>query len=118
MAFFVGVEAGLELGAGNMLYGGSLAAITDFMSDPDIKPFLEGVIGGPVSKLDAVELFCSLDPPTPVTGQLVTYPVIGGAGTVYLLNFDTGVPFTSVYVPEPVTFVLLGLGGLFLRRRK
>jgi len=46
------------------------------------------------------------------TGKIVAY---GGAGTVNV-SFDGA--FTNVTaVPEPMTIALLGLGGLFLRRR-
>ena len=31
---------------------------------------------------------------------------------------EAGQPYASITIPEPMTVVLLGLGGLFLRRRK
>ena len=116
-AFFLAVESGLELGGGTMLYTGSLSAITDFTGDPDLTPMVEGIVGG-VAKIDFVELFDGTATPPAVTGQLVTYPVVGGAGTVYMMNFETLDVLSSVYVPEPVTFVLLGLGGLMFYRRR
>lgn len=44
-----------------------------------------------------------------------------GAGTVYLVTTPDFVTLTdadTVEVPEPMTIALLGLGGLFLRRRR
>jgi hypothetical protein len=46
---------------------------------------------------------------------------IAGAGTVYLVTTPDFATFTdadTVDVPEPMTIALLGLGGLFLRRRR
>ena len=47
----------------------------------------------------------------------------GSEGTIYLYHLTTSDPgqatlVTSMLVPEPITMALLGLGGLFLRRRK
>lgn len=48
--------------------------------------------------------------PTPVGGSYYTIVVMAeGSGTSYLVDNVT---------PEPITIALLGLGGLFLRRRK
>jgi hypothetical protein len=60
-----------------------------------------------VGILDAKELHCDF----------------GGDALVYLLNGDDNVILDSITihqtgVPEPMTIALLGIGGLFLRRRK
>ena len=49
-------------------------------------------------------------------GDVLTYDLTGGAvsGTLY---DDSGGVITT-FIPEPMTMALLGLGGLFLRRRK
>jgi len=117
-ALFLAVEAGLQLGAGKMLYAGTLSAITDFTADPDMKAAVQALIKAAPAKINFIELFDGTVTPPPVTGRLATYPVVGGAGNVYLLSDTLDKVLSSVYVPEPVTLVLLGLGGLFLRRRK
>ena len=116
-AFYVAVTSGLELGAGELLYPGTLAAITDLTGfDPDLTAAVEAAIGAPPSKIDFVELFDGTATPPPVTGQLVKYPVIGGVGMVCLLMETSEV--LCIRVPESLTIVLLCLGGLFLRRRR
>jgi len=46
-------------------------------------------------------------------GRLIAY---GGAGDV-IVDYD-GTKTTVTGIPEPMTIALLGLGGLFIRRRK
>lgn len=42
-----------------------------------------------------------------------------GAGTISVSDaYNPGFEAVTMYVPEPVSLMLLGLGGLFLRRRK
>jgi hypothetical protein len=57
--------------------------------------------------------------------DLISFAVTGAAGTFIRTKEDSlqrdipSVELTVVYdVPEPMTIALLGLGGLFLRRRK
>ena len=57
------------------------------------------------------------------TQHSVHYTLAAGETTVldFYLSPDhitAGEPYASITVPEPMTIVLLGLGGLFLRRRK
>ena len=58
-----------------------------------------------IGVLDAKELHSSL---------------AGSSETIYLLDMSLGIldTITIHQIPEPITIALLGLGGLFLRRRK
>lgn len=132
-AHFVGVVGlGSPAGsvAGTLLYGGNLGEFSDYTgADPDLTAAVDfwigeyaaanaGFVGGASSQIFFAAYFDSQDPPAAVVGQLVDLAGTG-AYEVYLLDPDlaNGV-FSAVAVPEPITLSLLGLGGLFLRRRK
>jgi hypothetical protein len=119
--FVVVGGGGTALDRGTMVYGGDLSAITDFTGlDPDLTARVEAVLGEASTRIDLVEFFDSTATPPDVVGVLVRYAVYSTGGTpVYLLNPDTFEVMSSamLFIPEPGTVGLLGLGILCLRRR-
>lgn len=121
-SYFLAVApAGVILDAGTMNYaGGALSAITDMTgADIDLDALVASTIGTAAVRLDLVEFASGAG--LILNGVLATYNVTGAGSTIYMLNVDADAIVDSVTVaaiPEPVTVALLGLGGLFIRRRK
>jgi len=127
-AHFVGVVGAAV--TPTLLYTGNLGEFTDYTgADQDLTDAVDywigeyasanpGFTGGASSQIFFGAYYDSQDPAVEVVGQLVS---LAGSGVceVYLLDSDlaTGV-YSAVAIPEPITLSLLGLGGLFLRRRK
>ncbi|MHC4742191.1 MAG: PEP-CTERM sorting domain-containing protein [Planctomycetota bacterium] len=130
-AHFVGVVSLPGSVVPTLLYGGNLAEFTDYTGadamltaavDAAIAAYaaldpLDDLVGGPSAQIYFGAYYDSQDPPVDVVGQLVS---LAGTGEyeVYLMDADITAAYSAVHVPEPITLGLLGLGGLFLRRRK
>jgi hypothetical protein len=119
-AVFVVVYGDFALDAGTMVYGGDLSDITDFTGlDPDLTARVEAVLGEPPTRIDLVEFFDSTATPPDVIGVLASYRVTAGPSVqseIVLLNSNLEV-LSTVNIPEPATFGLVGLGILCLRKR-
>ena len=119
-AVFVVVYGGFGLDAGTMVYGGDLSGITDMTGlDPDLTAAIEAVLGEPPTRIDFLEFFDSTATPPDVIGILASYRVTAlpcVQSEIVLLNSNLEV-LSTVNIPEPGAFILLGLGILCLRRR-
>ena len=121
-AFIAVGGGGGVLDAGTMLYAGTLSAIEDYTGvDPDLDAAVAAVIGEAATRIDFITIFDGTEVPPDVVGVLVSYGVTDAQTEtmVHLLNADTlEIMASAKIIPEPITIALLGLGGLFLRRRK
>jgi len=121
---------GAGVGAFDFIYTGNLRGNTAFLgADPDLDALAQMVvdeaaaadadlIGGPIVALLFIEFSDGTSTPPSTDGDLAAV-VLNMGSSAYLLNAeDFSVMGTKTYVPEPMTMALLGLGGLFLRRRK
>jgi len=129
MTYFLTVTGPGSIDAGTMLYTGNTAAITDFTGvDPDITALMDAAIaafvavnldfvGGASTGLDLVE-FQGTDIPLPLLTGLLASWIATDYVEVYQHSAETGDVLGAVIIPEPMTIALLGLGGLFLLRRR
>ena len=131
-ALFMGVAGLGSISNETLIYPGNLAALTDYTGlDADLTAGVDALIAdyaianpdfsnGGSTKIVFLEYFDGTAPPgtpPPVSGVLTTFDVTGTV-EVYLMDPLLGGVVSAAIIPEPITLSLLGLGGLFLRRRK
>jgi hypothetical protein len=124
--FYFGIEVAgpgsLNIDYATILYGGNMTSIY-WMDEPDLADM--GNIENPfiAFELNDIPSGDPPPPPLPLEGTLIDGIIFhcNGAEDVILklFNMDMELEDTQViHQPEPMTLLLLGLGGLMLRRRK
>ena len=131
MAAYLFVEGPGSIAGGNMVYPGSLSTYDDLeaiasilsMSPQDTLDAFRAFTSKPdLADLSMITLADGAIPPAPLQGTLVDGIGFSATGPVVLTlisdDFMTVFDTTYIAAPEPLSIALLGLGGLFLRRRR
>ena len=125
---YLAVYGDLSISGGSVAYAGNLSSYQDledyavaigYADGPallaDFAAFgLTGIVD-----LSAATLADGSATPAPLTGLLIDgITMAGTGGQIDLLDEGLATMDSVAVIPEPMTIALLGLGGLFLRRRK
>lgn len=126
-AAYLLLEGPGAIAGGTLVYAGSLALYQNLESaatDMGVTPaeylgLVKDLTGKTVVDLSFITLADGAIPPAALEGVLVKDILLTWTGTVKLslVSDDFALTYDTKEVPEPLTIVLLGLGGLFLRRR-
>ena len=131
IAVYLFLEGPGSIDGGNLLYPGSLAAYADLEAVADslgmtpaeaVAAFQDFTGRAGLADLSFITLADGAVPMARLDGVLVDGIALAGTDPVVLSlvsdDFATVYDSVEVPIPEPVTIALLGLGGLFLRRRR
>jgi len=116
----------LDAGAPTFTWANSTVANIRMPALGDVQAFLATVGFPGVGDVVTTDIMDTVEPFTAPNGLLIDgliFHCVGQPGDVVLTLFDAAdlsvlSTVTIHQIPEPITFALLGLGGLFLRRRK